>query len=171
MARDTTANPERTAPRPGRNASPFWFSVALIGIAVVAAPTLLFLVIAMAPSLVAFIIDRSGRKYATLCVGGINAAGTFPFLLDLWHKGHSIAIAMNILSDVFVLGAIYCAAGFGWLLFVAVPPVVATVLTLMAHRRAATLRARQQQLIAEWGEEVAGQAGTKAKAAPTPPPD
>lgn len=166
MARGTTAIPEGTAPRPVRNASPFWLSIALVCLAVIAAPTLVFLIVGMAPTLVAFIIDRSEHKYATLCVGGINSAGTFPFLLDLWHGGHTIGLAMDSLSNVFVLGAMYAAAAFGWLLFVAVPPVVATFLTIMAQRRVALLRTRQQQIIEEWGDDVATAPGTRSKAPP-----
>jgi len=165
MAKEAVATPPATAPRPVRQASPFWISITIIVLGFLAAPTVVFVLVGMTPTIVAFIIDRSPKRYATFCVGGMNFSGVFFFLLDLWtHGEHTIAHALDILSNVFALAVILSAAGFGWLLFVAVPPVVAMFLTVMAQRRVVYLRTRQREIIEEWGEDVVAAAG----AAPPP---
>ena len=116
--------------------------------------TVMILLFGMLPTLVAFIIDRSPRKYAMYCVGGMNFSGVFPYLLDLWTGNHDIATAFEILSDVFSLLVMYAAAGFGWMLFMAVPPLVSAVMTVMSERRLAFLRDNQKSIVKEWGEEV-----------------
>ncbi len=49
----------------------------------------------------------------------------------------------------------YSAAAAGWMLFLAVPPVVGVLLNWTAQRRIAALRARQKRIIEEWGKDVA----------------
>ncbi|MDP6885190.1 MAG: hypothetical protein QF830_13745 [Rhodospirillales bacterium] len=109
----------------------------------------------MLPTVVAFIVDRTRQKYAVFCVGGMNFSGVFPYLLDLWAGEHTAAAAMEILTNVFSLLLMYSAAGFGWAIFIAVPPVVGAFLTVMAQRRVSQLRRDQKELIEEWGEDVA----------------
>ena len=82
----------------------------------------LILVFGMLPTLVAFIIDRSPRNYTMYCVGGMNFCGVFPYLLDLWTGNDDFSAATEILTDVFSLLVMYSGAGFGWMLFMAIPP-------------------------------------------------
>ncbi|MBL6945739.1 MAG: hypothetical protein ISR47_03790 [Rhodospirillales bacterium] len=111
--------------------------------------------IGMPPTLVAWMIDRTYQKSATYCVAGLNFCGLFPYLLDLWLGLHSVDSAFSMMSDVFTLLAIYGSAAFGWMMFIAIPPVVATFLTVIAQRRVAQLRTLQRDIISEWGEGVA----------------
>ena len=111
--------------------------------------------IGMPPTLVAWMIDRTYQKSATYCVAGLNFCGLFPYLLDLWLGLHSADSAFSMMSDVFTLLAIYGSAAFGWMMFIAIPPVVATFLTVIAQRRVAQLRTLQRNIINEWGEGVA----------------
>jgi hypothetical protein len=127
----------------------------LVGLVVVALPTVTLLFIGMLPTVVAYLIDRTRQKYATFCVGGMNFCGVFPYVLDLWNGIHSMSGAFRILTDVFALLLMYGAAAFGWALFASIPPVVVSVLTVMAQRRVSTLRTNQRRIIEEWGEEVA----------------
>jgi hypothetical protein len=133
----------------------FWIFVLVVGLIWLSLPTVLMIVVGMPPTLVAWIIDRSHQKSATFCVAGLNFCGLFPHLMDFWQGTHSLAAAGEIITNVFVLLAIYGAAGFGWMLYVAVPPVVGTFLTVMAQRRVAQLRTLQRQILEEWGESVA----------------
>ena len=48
----------------------------------------------------------------------------------------------------------YGAAGFGWMLYVALPPVVTTFLTVMSERRVTVLKSNQKTIIDEWGKSV-----------------
>ena len=117
-------------------------------------PTLIVLVPGMMPSGVAWISDRTEQKYATFCVGGLNLCGVFPYLMKLWTDDHSIAAASGIISDVFSLMVMYSAAGFGWLMFMAIPPVVSAFLNVLAQTRVTTLRTTQEEIVMEWGPEV-----------------
>ena len=132
-----------------------WGSTVLTLLAIISLPTLIIFIPGMLPTGVARICDRTKQKYATLCVGGLNICGVFPFIMKLWSDNHSIAAATNTISDLFALLVMYSAASFGWLIFLAVPPVVSTFLDVLAQRRVNILRGRQQITVEDWGPEVA----------------
>ncbi len=142
-------------PRPGRRAKAGGSFIALLILVVVSLPTVLLLFFGMLPAIIAYIIDPSKHKASTICVGAMNVAGVFPYLLDLWTGIHSIDTVMGVLIDVFALMVMYSAAACGWMLFLAVPPVVGILLNWTAQRRIAALRARQKSIIEEWGKDMA----------------
>lgn len=117
-------------------------------------PTVIFLVFAMLPTLAAYIVEKKPAKYEWICVGGLNFAGAAPFLLNLWMGRHTVETAGAMLTDVFTLMAIFGAAGVGWLMFMALPPVIGVFMQMKAQRRIAALKATQARLIATWGPEV-----------------
>ncbi|MBK8906386.1 MAG: hypothetical protein IPM60_00305 [Rhodospirillales bacterium] len=131
--------------------------MALCAIAVIAVwpPTAMVVAIGMLPTFFAAIVDRTAGKLAARCVGLLNACGVLPFVLQLWSNGHTVTAAELLLTNVFDLSAMFAAAAVGWLLFLAIPPVVSAVLRVQAEHRAAALRARQRELVEEWGEGVA----------------
>jgi hypothetical protein len=120
-----------------------------------ALPTALMLTLALLPTVVAMITDRSEARSATISIGALNLAGTWPFLLKLWTTGHTVVNAMQIILSPIVWLIIYAAAGVGWLLYVSFPALVSACMAIFAGRQLAQLRARQKQLIEEWGPEVA----------------
>ncbi|OHC73763.1 MAG: hypothetical protein A3G18_05130 [Rhodospirillales bacterium RIFCSPLOWO2_12_FULL_58_28] len=123
---------------------------------IVALPMMMVLFFGMLPTLVVYFIDRSEEKYHTFSVGGMNFAGVFPYLLDLWKAGDPFNAAQQILTNVFSLTVMLGAAGFGWIMFLSVPPVIVAFLTVIAQRRIVLLRSQQVELIKEWGKKVAG---------------
>ena len=123
-------------------------------------PSLIVLTVGLLPTGVAFIVDRSDQKTGTFCVGGMNLCGVFPFVMKLWAGKHTTSAATEIISDVLSLLIMYAAAGFGWIIFLAIPPVVATFLSVVAQTRVKALRASQQEIVDEWGPEVANVNGT-----------
>ena len=145
------------AASPGKRVSltPVWIALTLVGVLILSLPTVILVFFGMLPTFVALIVDRTRQKYAVFCVGGMNFSGVFPYLLDLWAGEHTIGSAMEVLTDVFSLLLMYGAAGFGWMIFIAIPPVVGAFLTVMAQRRVSQLRRDQKELIEEWGEDVA----------------
>ncbi len=132
-----------------------WFILMLGTMTILSAPTVMLVFFGLLPSIVAWIIDRSEGKYATFCVVGMNFSGIFPFLTDIWFGDHSIDAAIEIMTNPFDLMIIYGAAAFGWMLYMAVPPVITTFLTVLAQRRVTALRENQSNIIEEWGEAVA----------------
>ncbi len=141
-----------------------WGGIIVFGMIIVSFPTVMVAGVGMLPTLVAFLVDRTDEKFATFCVGGINFCGVFPQLMTLWNGEHTINAAMNILADVFVVATMYGAAAFAWMLFMSLPPVIASVLNVMSQTRLASLRSVQRHLVEEWGPEVAGEDNP-------PPPD
>lgn len=125
--------------------------IALWGI--VSPSSLLIISLGMLPALVAYFCDRTEQKFALYCVGGLNFCGVFPFLLKL-SDDHSFSAAMSIMSNVFSLAIIFAAAGFGWLMFLSIPPVVSSFLTVLAEARVTSLKAIQKKIVDEWGTSI-----------------
>ncbi len=146
-----------------------WALIIFVMLLLVALPTIMFLMFSMLPAVVALIIDRTEEKSATFCVGGLNFCGAFPYLLDLWLQDNSLSQATGLLTDVFVLAVIYGAAGMGWMLYLSLPPVIASFIQVMSQRRLQQLRTTQKGIIDEWGEEVIHDADLGEGVAPMPP--
>ena len=115
----------------------------------------ILLALGLSPTVVAFIVDKSKSKYAAFSVGGMNVAGVTPSLLELWNGKNNVSAAMDILTDPFDLAIMFAGAGFGWMLYLVIPPVVSGLLTVIAHHRITQLRTEQKKLIKEWGEGIA----------------
>lgn len=149
-------NPQQMDDRRRRGRSNLtWILVVGTFLLVIAGPTMVVLFFGMLPTLVAYIIDRSEQKSATFCVGAINFIGVFPYVMDLWTGSNSIDAALSNVTDLFAMLVMYSAAAFGWLLFMAMPTVVASFVTVLQQRKVAQLRGEQKELIEEWGAEVA----------------
>ena len=130
--------------------------VVLLSITVLKFPeSIILLLVGMLPTMVAFVIDRSSGKYATLCVGAMNIAGIFPSIFKLWTGQNSFSQAIQIITNIFDLVIMYGAAGFGWILYIIIPSAVSALLNIIAQRRITRIRKQQQQLIGEWGKNVA----------------
>ncbi|GEO81401.1 hypothetical protein [Pararhodospirillum oryzae] len=128
--------------------------LALGPLVLVSIPTVVLLGVAMLPTGVAFIVDRSLARMGWLCVGGINLAGTIPFLAQLWTEGHTVPHAVSLITDVFTIMVIYGAAALGWLLYMSVPQILGGFMAMTASRRIVALKAEQEKLVEDWGAEV-----------------
>ena len=115
----------------------------------------ILLALGLSPTVVAFIVDKSKKKYAAISVGGMNIAGVIPGLLDLLKGKNNISAAMDILTNPFDLTIMFAGAAFGWMLYIFIPPVVSGLLTVIANYRINQLRTEQKKLIKEWGEGIA----------------
>lgn len=131
-----------------------WGLIILALLLVVALPTVIFLAFGLLPAMVALIIDRTEEKSATFCVGGLNFCGVFPYIFELWLGDNSLEQASQMLTDVFVLAVMYGGACMGWMLYLSVPPVIASFIQVLSQRRLQQLRKLQRDIIEEWGEEV-----------------
>lgn len=132
-----------------------WVLIVGTFLLVIASPTMIVLFFGMLPTLVAFIIDRSEQKSATFCVGSINFIGVFPYIMDLWIDNNTLDAAISNVTDLFAMLIMYSSSAFGWLLFMAMPTVVASFVTVLQQRKVAQLRGQQKELMEEWGAEVA----------------
>ncbi len=119
-------------------------------------PTTIFLFFAMMPTLVASLVDRSGKGTRALTVGAMNLAGSTPFLLELWTGGHTAENALTLISNPRTIIVIYCAAGIGYLIDWAMSGIVATVMIQRSASRLKEIKKRQADLVERWGQEVTG---------------
>jgi len=131
-----------------------WLSIGFVGLVIMSLPTVVLIFFGMLPTVVSAIIDRTPKRNATFCIGGINLCGVSPYMMDLWLGNNSMEGAMWILTDVFSLAVMYGAASFGWMIFQSLPPVVATFITVIAQSKVSSLRSTQKKLVEEWGEDV-----------------
>ena len=152
MAKQAQPAPQKGSFKQGQLT--LWLSVGFVGLVIMSLPTVMLIFFGMLPTIVSAIIDRTPKRNATFCVGGINLCGVFPYMMELWVGDNSMEGAMRILTDVFSLLVMYGAAAFGWMIFQSLPPVVATFVTVLAQSRVASLRSTQRQLIDEWGKDV-----------------
>ncbi len=134
--------------------------VLLVPAALMFLPSALLLAIGMLPTMVAVIIDRDPDKYAPITVGPLNFCGVLPFLIELWRGRHTLDHAASLMGDPLTLMIMYVAAGFGWLLYYAVPPVIAAITTARNDAEIKRMQEHQAKLIEEWGEAVAELPGT-----------
>lgn len=129
---------------------------AAIGVIFAALPTFTVLCVGLVPTAVAYIVDMTPGRYSTRCVAGLNVAGVVPFLNHVWSSGNDMHAAIGVVTDVFAWLAFYLASGIGWMLFMGLPGIVASIKTYNAQRRSNALRERLEELKQEWGPEVAG---------------
>ncbi|MBL4692784.1 MAG: hypothetical protein JKY92_05590 [Magnetovibrio sp.] len=130
--------------------------VLLVGtfLVVLAGPTMIVLFFGLLPSFVAIIVDHSKGKSAAFCVGSINFIGVFPYVVKLWGTDNTFNDAFAITTDLLSMLVMYASAAFGWLFFMFLPPLIASVVVIMQQRKVAQLRGEQKDLIEEWGADV-----------------
>jgi len=141
-----------------------WVVAPLVGIAFF--PTILLLVIGMAPSIVAFIIDKRPRKVTARAIAYLNFAGALPYALKLWTGQNTISGVMELVLEPAALMIMYSAAAVGWTLNFIMAPIMSAYLAVQHEAKARSIGSRQEELIKEWGSDVKGQAAVQA--APQP---
>lgn len=161
MAKKPAARGKAPPPRGGAKPSNLSLNILIVlaGVVMVAffLPTVILLGFAMLPTFVSMVVDRGPKRYGGMTVGGMNFARVSPYLLSLWTGPNDVPAALTIISDVFALLVIFGAAAIGWLLHSLTPAVMASFMSMTSQHRIAALRAKQQELIREWGPEVAQQ--------------
>ncbi|NQU71748.1 MAG: hypothetical protein HQ514_14425 [Rhodospirillales bacterium] len=154
MAKSKQDSPETRKPR-GPSRIRRWITILVIMVSIIVGlPTAIVIAVGMLPTLVSFIVDMTPGRYACRCVAGLNVAGVAPFVDKLWSGHNDVNAAMNIIGDTLAWLAFYGSAGFGWILFMSLPGLVATSQTLNARRVVHNLHARQEEIAKEWGLNV-----------------
>lgn len=161
-AANARAAPARAAAAPAAAAQQGWpFKPALLLIlllpaAVLMAPTAIVLVAALMPTVAARLIDPTPGRYLTLTVLGMNLVGSFYFLHQLWSMGEDFGAIGLVLGDAIGWLCCFAGAGCGWLLYLAMPAMVAKMAAGQSALRMRRVRRDLAQLTEEWGPGVAG---------------
>ena len=138
-------------------------AVLLLPAIAVLMPTIILLGIGMAPTIVAYIVDRTSEKYLSITVGLLNVCGIMPGVVHLWSGGQSYSSALQIAGDPFTMVIAYSAAAVGWGVYLALPLILAHHYTSTTESRLLRLRSRQDDLIEAWGEEITGEPPADAR--------
>ncbi len=129
--------------------------VLLLPVAALMAPIAIVMVAALVPSVVARIVDSSPNRYLTFTVLGLNLVGSLYFVHQVLALGNSLEVVLLVLQDSIGWLAALSGAGCGWLLYIAVPPIIAKMAEAQSVLRMRRVHRDQTQLINEWGEVVA----------------
>ena len=135
----------------------------VLGLAVFATPALLLFAVGMVPSLVAWVIDREPGYNATIAVTAMNFTGVAPFVAEILTAGATTTRAMMMVTDVFVLAAMYGAAAVGWALVVTMPKVASIYISVRNESRVQAMQRERKRLVEEWGDEVKDPLAPKAR--------
>jgi len=129
-------------------------AVSALPLVAVTLPSCLVLGVAMVPSAVAFLVDRTREKYLAISVTMLNFCGAVPALAELWSYGQSMVVAKSIAFAPLSLLVAYGAAAVGWLIHMGMAPIIAAYNRMASETRVRSLRRRQKRLIEAWGDEV-----------------
>lgn len=129
--------------------------ILLLPVAAVMAPLAIVLVAALLPSVVARLVDSSPGRYLTFTVSSFNLVGALYFVNQMLAMGNSLDVVWRVLQDSIGWLAALSGAGCGWLLFLAMPSLIAKMADAQSALRMRRVRRDQSQLISEWGELVA----------------
>lgn len=153
---DTKNKPGKAA-APKKNGKSFlslFAALLLAMLAVFLLPTTIMIVIGMVPTIVAFFVDTSREKNLGPTVFCLNFAGVFPALLKLWKSSHTVDNAIDLMIQPSVMLVILMASGFGWLLYLYIPPLVSTVMRKRGEARIRQLEKQQEELVEQWSMTI-----------------
>ncbi|MCL2473859.1 MAG: hypothetical protein FWF23_03015 [Alphaproteobacteria bacterium] len=106
------------------------------------------------PSFVAFLTDKDSEKRSAICISSLNAAGTFPILIQLFEIGPSIDNAMFILAAPHTWFVVLGSSLIGLFFFSYVPVIVATLSKYHDEAQILKLQESKELLEARWGKEL-----------------
>ena len=113
-------------------------------------------IVSLLPAVVASVVDRRPRKFASKTVICFNLAGFLPPLFDTFLSSSPDTVAQQELANPYIWIMIYGFAGFGWFVVYVIPQMVFLFLVVRSDHTIAKLEARRKELVEEWGERVRG---------------
>lgn len=134
--------------------------------AVVFVPTTFMLFIGLMPTIVARLVDRTKERTKVLTVGFMNFAGCAPFWLQMVRDGHTLEVALNIMTQPSTVVVMYSAALAGYLIEWAMTGVFASLMVQKGQKRLEDIKNLQAELVKRWGVEVTGEIPLDAQGFP-----
>jgi hypothetical protein len=126
----------------------------LLPVAGLLLPTTIVLVVAMVPTIVAWIADPSPSRHLTVTVGCLNFAGSLWFIHDLWSMGQTFAAVAPTLGNIMAWLMALLGAGAGWTIYWVMPPIARSIAAAKSSVRLNRLRKAQAELVELWGDAV-----------------
>jgi len=116
--------------------------------------TTILLMVAMLPTVVAYVVDTNKEKTLALTVGFMNFAGALPFILRLWSGGQNMVNLSDIISDPLTVVIIYASSGVGYLIDWVVTDAASSFIVKRSNGRMKAIKKQQAKLIERWGESI-----------------
>jgi hypothetical protein len=138
----------------GKNATLVLGIVVMLVLALFERPICLLLVLALVPTMLAWLVDDTPGQSLIRTVAPLNLASSLPFAIKLWHEHTSLDQVFVFMSGRATWIALYGAATFGWMLYYLAPAVISTVVQRRIERLRDNAIERQKALKDEWGDEV-----------------
>jgi len=154
VAKQESEEEAQDTPRKAPGGRSIMTGIFLLPVVAVLFPSCVVLLAGMAPSIVAYMVDRSGGKYLAITVALLNFCGTLPGLTRLWQEGQTFEAGMRLAADPLHWLISYGAAGGGWIIYLAVPPILGLYYSSISNTRIDVLKRKQAELIETWGAEV-----------------
>jgi hypothetical protein len=127
--------------------------------------------VGMLPTIVAALADRTGKGTLAVTVGAANLAGCSPFLIELWSNGHTLDLAIALVTDPRTVVIIYSAAAMGYFINWSVASVVEILMVKQSQSRLSDIQQEKGALIQRLGEEVTGEIPLDDYGFPLGPPE
>lgn len=150
------SRPPQNRGRNGGGALMTFTVIIITALAMIALPLCILIVAGCLPTIVAVLVDRHRRRYLARTVGAMNLAGVLPGALKMWMVGISFHSLLQVINSPYAWLVMYGGAAGGWLLYFAVPPIVAMAFEVNTDDTRRRLEARAKALIEEWGDQVTG---------------
>jgi hypothetical protein len=147
-------SPAPAAGRRGGSGNRLLIVLTLMAVVPFSLPTILVMFVGLLPTIVAAVVERGENRYAWVCIGGLNFSGLAPWLFSLWFGHHTLEFAFDTVTNIKMLLVAFGAAGAGSALYLALPPVVSTIMSATSQHRAQGLHSTQRKLVEQWGEGV-----------------
>ncbi len=158
MAKREASGSTRRRPTAGRAKSARSFGLLLtlgsIAILVTSPASFVLLLVGFLPTVVACVVDREPGLPLGVSVGAMNTVGVLFFAVDLWMGPQNFGAAFALITDVYTMLVMYAAAAMGWIVYLGMPPVSATYLSVSQELRLQKLARHQESLIKEWSDNV-----------------
>lgn len=114
----------------------------------------MFIIIGLMPTIVAYYVDVSRRRYTFKTIFACNLSGMMPFIGKMLSYGPSSTIMADIMGDASNWFMIYGSALIGWLLVKITPLIAHTMIGGFHGTQIARLKGNQKRIETEWGPEV-----------------
>lgn len=125
---------------------------AMLAIGLGSPSLLLFMIVALGPTIGAALIDKDPEKHSAIAVGAMSLGAMIPLVLGQFTARPGSGY--NVLFDAFAWLTVYGAASIGWAIHAAVPAMAVSLTELRTEWRKRELKKQQEQLVEEWGPEV-----------------
>lgn len=114
-----------------------------------------FCVGALFPAILCMLLDRKPGRFSSKILCSFNLTGLCPYLIAVFSSGNADASAIEITHNFTTWVVIYGFSAIGWGVIYVIPQITLVFLEIKSRYMVKKIDSFQQELISEWGEEVA----------------